>query len=510
MGGGNNPGTSRSSQYRQKMKNRYPEKFKELRELNKIRSKERRDKLKYEASKRKPTPSAIEKLNIQREKAALRQNKFREKKKVLNRTASITSPLSNRPAIRERNKLYKRKERENHTSQKKAWIRKKDREDRRSFGDKDKLTSPGYATKKSEYNACSKVRNALPTDAQKYAIVIHNLTYKCSPRKRAALSKHTHSKRRSLADDLQASIVNESKPVLKRIAARLLEQRKASKRRLCRFLHIGRNTNLKTRKRKHIAMYNREQIIAFYKREDISRTMPQKRYATKNGPGYLLQHSILGAFKKYKKIHIYEQISYSTFAKLRPTNVRLLSPKYREYCVCVYCVNIRYKVLTLSRHACTTQKYKHEEELYDNLLCSKSSQMRFHNLNCIEGKCDTCKDHRKRLYDLYKFNDTTLNEMTVWCSWQKSRDDKGVRRVLKATKGSVRDLMNELVGDLIEPVKGVSFFQHLFTAKWQQHQFINLKSNLPEDHIIQIMDFAKNRQTKYNDEIKSAFYQSIL
>ena len=234
--------------------------------------------------------------------------------------------------------------------------------------------------------------------------------------------------------------------------------------------------------------FSKLQVQEFYKREDISRTRPQKRNATKQGPGYLLQHLIQAAHIKYKKMYPTEMISYATFARLRPRNVRLLLPKYREYCVCVYCVNVRYQVMTLCKFQ-TMNKLKHEEDLYDATLCEKLSNMRFNNIECVEGKCKRCED---RAGQLHKFDSNTKAENAVWCTWQRV-----MRRELQARSGTIGELLDELLSDLLEPVKGVSFFQHLFTVKWQQRDImivsLNIKQHLPDNWILQVMDFAKNR-----------------
>lgn len=39
----------------------------------------------------------------------------------------------------------------------------------------------------------------------------------------------------------------------------------------------------------------------FYKREDIARVLPQKRYATKEGPGYIIQVSVTETHSKFNK-----------------------------------------------------------------------------------------------------------------------------------------------------------------------------------------------------------------
>jgi hypothetical protein len=81
------------------------------------------------------------------------------------------------------------------------------------------------------------------------------------------------------------------------------------------------------------------------------------------------------------------------------------------------------------------------------------------------------------------------------------------RKVLVTRKGTKAELIYELLmKDVMKPVQGTSFFQHLHTAKWQSKQFEKLRNNLPKGCILQVMDFAKNRTVVYQDEIKSAFY----
>ena len=48
--------------------------------------------------------------------------------------------------------------------------------------------------------------------------------------------------------------------------------------------------------------------------------------------------------------------------------------------------------------------------------------------------------------------------------------------------------------DLLQPVKGVTFVRHLFTALWQFSQYTDL------NEVMIIMDFAENRKAMYNEE----------
>ncbi|VDI09049.1 Hypothetical predicted protein [Mytilus galloprovincialis] len=65
--------------------------------------------------------------------------------------------------------------------------------------------------------------------------------------------------------------------------------------------------------------------------------------------------------------------------------------------------------------------------------------------------------------------------------------------------------------DILKPALRYTFSQHLFTGNWQAMMFSQIKSKLASDSVIPVLDFAKNRGIKYQDEIKSAYYthQSI-
>ena len=89
-------------------------------------------------------------------------------------------------------------------------------------------------------------------------------------------------------------------------------------------------------------------IIDFYKREDVSRLVPQKRFATKEGPGYLMQISIESAQSTIQK----------TTEKSKSWEVRFFEAekcekvKYKtQGILCVHLlINVRFKLLALSKH----------------------------------------------------------------------------------------------------------------------------------------------------------------
>jgi hypothetical protein len=62
------------------------------------------------------------------------------------------------------------------------------------------------------------------------------------------------------------------------------------------------------------------------------------------------------------------------------------------------------------------------------------------------------------------------------------------------------------VADLVQPAQGTTFVQHLHTADWQHGQYRLLKEKLLPGQLLLVEDYAENRKSKMQDEIKSAHW----
>ena len=71
-------------------------------------------------------------------------------------------------------------------------------------------------------------------------------------------------------------------------------------------------------------------------------------------------------------------------------------------------------------------------------------------------------------------------------------------------------MLEEFVSDILSPVQGTTFPEHLFKGQWQQLQFNEMKTNLPEDCVMLVMDFDKNRLIRFQNEPKSIYYTTQL
>ncbi|WAR23449.1 LOW QUALITY PROTEIN: hypothetical protein MAR_037118 [Mya arenaria] len=384
----------RSTTFRSRLKEHDPGRYKEYLEKQRIRAKERREHLKKELQKKTPSPAAKQKkeheLQLQRE----RQRKWLAKKKA-----------ETMPSINIRKSVRKLCVETRHSKQhKREYNREKKREERanQSYQKKIQPTSP-FSSKKTEWNITSQVRAVMPDTSEKFAKVIDNIEKKATPRKRKAL--HDLKK----ADSAKKKIV-EKKEDMKIVdtAFTQIEQKGTIK--------FSSTLPCKESMLKHRSKVDVKGIKQFYLREDISRILPQKRYATKKGPGYAMQVSVKAAHAKYNFENPTKKVSFGKFAALRNRNVRLLSQSHRDYCCCPYCTNIRFKLLTLSRASSDSKcKKTHEHDVVDILLCPKADSVQFHDVNCINGSFENCSDYVKTLEEFYSQipEDKTL----TWNRW---------------------------------------------------------------------------------------------
>ena len=79
----------------------------------------------------------------------------------------------------------------------------------------------------------------------------------------------------------------------------------------------------------------------FNKKQDISRVLPHKKYATKLGPAYIMTITITEAHKRYQQtVPSHLKCSLGFFAAARPRNVRKIGTIHPATCICPKCANV--------------------------------------------------------------------------------------------------------------------------------------------------------------------------
>ena len=222
-----------------------------------------------------------------------------------------------------------------------------------------------------------------------------------------------------------------------------------------------------------------------------------------------MQQTLKQAHNLFKAEKPSVKVGYTRFTKLKPGNVRKISATFLDTCPCVYCVNVRLKVLainrSITRHGLDLSlKLDDERSVVNMLLCAKEPGEAFHKPQCIQGVCQQCGDHQRTLEGHYQ----PLLDSNPTISWSKwDRGAAGREPVVKSGPG--QQLVKELVADVVAPSRNGSFVQHLFTAHWQHHMYRQLKEKLTVGQFLVIMDFAENKKSASQDEIKSAHFNKV-
>ena len=356
------------------------------------------------------------------------------------------------------------------------------------------------ACAKTMWNRASMLRKALPKHPEDFAKVISHVVKKTTPRKKRAVLLELEKRRKIIRANLQRYDQDRAEVTKTKVSKRDLFFLKKT---------IEREKKKRQRKaRKGLETSVVKKVHVFFMR--ISKPMPQKRFATRHGPGYSLQMTLTQSFKLFKGENPNITIGFTKFRALKPKCVRLLSKSQWNVCVCSICFNIKYKLSCLNRNQRLlkpdTKTPNDEMDLYSFLLCEKPDSMRFHSAACARSTCPRCSNYSVTIQNMYS-DLVEKNPVLTWNHWERVTGKDGKERKSIAVKtGMAIEAVKEFVDDVQKPVQWTTFVSHLFTANWQQYQFNSIRNNLGCNQVLMVMDFGKNRLLRYQDEAKSAYF----
>lgn len=303
-----------------------------------------------------------------------------DKTKILILHKINQQPEKNVQTRREKWRIAKAKYRASISNYKRRWIKVKDKsrktckkqtkDEEKKYQKKNKQSpeniqitkSSGepYTAKQTLWNKASLVRQQLPTTPRKFADVITHIIKNTTPRKKDAIYEelriHKEKKYASMFIRRNKAF---AKDILDRNTLRSLKSydRKNIVRKALK------NLKIKPRKirRDKVPKTVENLVQSFYLR--TARVLPQKRYATKYGPGYSLQMTLTAAFKIFKEENPTINLGFSIFVSLKPRCVRLLTNSQWNVCVCPTCFNIKYKLSCLNRAFPNNKNPRNEKEL---------------------------------------------------------------------------------------------------------------------------------------------------
>lgn len=143
-------------------------------------------------------------------------------------------------------------------------------------------------------------------------------------------------------------------------------------------------------------------VKKFYDLEFISRHLPGKKdYVTVkvDGTSHQIQKQVMlmtltEAHLEFTKMFPDRPISFSKFAKLRPTNIVLMKDTPPNSCCCIYCENMKLLYEAIKPHLPS-----HINTIF-TLLSSVACNI--DNFLCMSGKCSTCSNLTATIEDFFE------------------------------------------------------------------------------------------------------------
>ena len=164
-----------------------------------------------------------------------------------------------------------------------------------------------------------------------------------------------------------------------------------------------------------------------------------------------MRFSYMETFKLFRIENPDITISFMKFYTLRPKNIKPLRNTPMLGCLCVYCLNVKLKLIKLKIPEITD-----EYSLYDSLICKKGENQEFRNSKCIFNDCNKCSDWENKILSLvsHKLDDKIewSSHKTVETKTKANKDSKFKRKL--PTQGTVAECAKQLIEvDVIRKLK---------------------------------------------------------
>ena len=227
----------------------------------------------------------------------------------------------------------------------------------------------------------------------------------------------------------------------------------------------------------------KDSVVDFYIKPLVSIQLPDakcsvnKRYLTRN---------LKSAYNEYKKEHPKKNVGFSTFAKLRPKNGKLLCNMPMRQCVCEKCEYFDLCIKALAASGVRVQSQDRFSAI-NGSLCTFDNQPQ---MDCVKRDCKESGVEIVR----DKLKDECKEKKISWYQWMRVKKDGKTKIALVNIKGTVGQLI-ELYLEQMHPMA-----LHLFVGSWQYRQFQESLKNIGDKNIVQVLDFGQNKLLMYQDE----------
>lgn len=263
-----------------------------------------------------------------------------------------------------------------------------------------------------------------------------------------------------------------------------------------------------------------EEVKDFFRSPQISYNLPDMRFCSKR----YMRMSIEEAYDIYKAGRTSRVVGRSTFGKLKPRDVVTIDKTPNRQCCCDTCENFRTVILAMKRHGFKGLGANSKKAIEDSMCkCKKIKNTgntsyewtKMPRKSCAFRKCKECGSiyEKKRLIK----ENTRLCTETKTINWKQWMNQKMAKKynaqgfALKINSKSVQKrslyevIMTGTAFDLlsyyIRLLNDIS--SHHFNNCWQMFQFMLCQSNLQDNQILLIQDFARNFVIDFQDEPKT-------
>ncbi len=250
----------------------------------------------------------------------------------------------------------------------------------------------------------------------------------------------------------------------------------------------------------------RQAVTDFILGDGISTQLPD----AKTAGVFFLNCSLKETYSKFVQM-TGRKIHFSTFCKLRPTNVRLVDDIPNCMSVCPSCENVRLKALAISALGVVGCPPTATSAL-KQLWCPHET---FPPLKCAQNNCYDCRLRRIQLQRSLLKSLGKRGDSLVTYHWWESKDREIVRKrskpgepttkvVRRTQRFSESVSLKHLIDMYLDAVIAQSL--HVFIAGWQWGQYKQIKQNLRPSTLVTVCDFAMNYLNTFQDEPAEAHW----
>ena len=133
----------------------------------------------------------------------------------------------------------------------------------------------------------------------------------------------------------------------------------------------------------------------FYLKPENATELSEKKYVSTKTKTQkkILDKSLKSLYEEFMENEESDfYMSFSTFCKLRPANVKLMTNRMFNQCLCEYCCNIELKIQQINQIARNRLFKFHNDDKYAAArlsLCNKQSSEWYQN-ECLKRNCNNC------------------------------------------------------------------------------------------------------------------------